>query len=398
MFGVAAASLGAVFLATAAYLTISQAITHDANERADAVTTDALERLTPGERVDATAGASAAFARSPLDASTIIALSRIAGVQGDAEAAERLKLAAGEMMPRDAKVQAEALTIFLARRDYDQVMYRLDGLTRSRPSEAANFYALAAGISGDPDGSKAVARMLASNPPWRPQFFAYLLSKGQPQLASRIMDDLRSLSAPVQDDEIAGVINYYLQSGDFDQGYAVWLSSLTEDELKDVQRVYDGGFRHPVRSLHFDWTLRPAQGLAWRLFPRNTASMDQTLQLDFQDFAGSFSNLSQILRLRPGRYRLSGEIRFDGFASPTGLVFRLYCLNKGAAKLIDETPALPQSTQWIAFDKAFEIPTDGCANQQLQLESKIRLLNSQLTRGMVAIDGLAVDNLPPFAP
>lgn len=277
-------------------------------------------------------------------------------------------------------------------------MYSLDGLTRSQPDEAENFFGLAAEISDDEDGSKAVARMLATDPPWRPQFFAYLISKGQPQVASRIMNDIRGLSAPVQDSEIAGVINYYIQAGDFDQAYAAWLSSLSEEELKDVKRIYDGGFRHPVRGLRFDWTVRPADGLAYRQFPRNTASMDQTLQLEFQNFAGGVSNLSQILNLRPGRYRLSGEVRFEGFASPTGLVFRLYCLDGGSPNALDETAPLPQSTQWISFDKSFEVPSEKCVNQILQLESKTRLLNSQVTRGMIAIDAVAIDSLPALAP
>ena len=398
MFAIAAAALGAAFLAAASYLAISAAITGNVDRDGEIVTTGELGRLSPGELADAGAGASSAFVRAPLDATNVIALSRIAEVEGKAEASERLKLAAGEMIRRDTGVQVEALTIFLERGDYDQVMYSLDGLTRSQPDEAENFFALAAEISDDEDGAKAVARMLATDPPWRPQFFAYLISKGQPQVASRIMNDIRGLSAPVQDSELAGVINYYIQAGDFDQAYAAWLSSLSEEELKDVKRIYDGGFRHPVRGLRFDWTVRPADGLAYRQFPRNTASMDQTLQLEFQDFAGGVSNLSQILNLRPGRYRLSGEVRFEGFASPTGLVFRLYCLDGGSPRALDETAPLPQSTQWISFDKSFEVPTEKCVNQILQLESKTRLLNSQVTRGMIAIDAMAIDSLPALAP
>lgn len=398
MFAIAAAVLGATFVAATSYLAISAAITGNVERDGEIVTTGELGRLSPGELAEADAGASSAFVRAPLDATNVIALSRIAEVEGKAEASERLKLAAGEMIRRDTGVQVEALTIFLERGDYDQVMYSLDGLTRSQPDEAENFFALAAEISDDEDGSKAVARMLATDPPWRPQFFAYLISKGQPQVASRIMNDIRGLSAPVQDSELAGVINYYIQAGDFDQAYAAWLSSLSEEELKDVKRIYDGGFRHPVRGLRFDWTVRPADGLAYRQFPRNTASMDQTLQLEFQDFAGGVSNLSQILNLTPGRYRLSGEVRFEGFASPTGLVFRLYCLDGGSPKALDETAPLPQSTQWISFDKSFEVPSEKCVNQILQLESKTRLLNSQVTRGMIAVDAMAIDSLPALAP
>jgi hypothetical protein len=388
---------GLLFLAASSYLTLEQTITSQAS-RDVPPTVAALERLTPGEFAEEKQAAGDTFARDPLNAASVITLSHVAKAEGNAEAAERLKLTAGDMMPRATSVQAEALAIFLNRRDFEKVMWRLDGLIRARPGEAANFFGLAAEISGDPDGSWAVARMIATTPPWRAQFFAYLLSKGQPEAATRIMDDLRSLNAPVQDHEIAGVVNHYLWLGDTDRAYAAWLSSLSKEELKDVKRIYDGGFRHPVRGLRFDWTVRPAEGLTYRLFPRNTASMDQTLQLDFQDFAGGFSNLSQILRLRPGRYRLSGEARFDGFASPTGLIIRLYCLDGKNPRALGNTAPLPQSTQWIAFDKSFEVPTEKCVNQILQLESASRLLNSQVMQGTVAIDALSIDALPPLAP
>ena len=226
-----------------------------------------------------------------------------------------------------------------------------------------------------------------------------VLCRGRTPLAlgDDVQQVLHTLRQRADREERAGVINHYLRSGDIDRAYAAWLSSLSEEELKDVKRVYDGGFKHPVRGLRFDWTVKPADGLAYRLFPRNTASMDQTLQLEFQDFAGGVSNLSQILRLRPGRYRLSGEVRFEGFASPTGLVFRLYCLNGGEARSLDETSPLPQSTQWIDFEKTIQVPAADCNSQLLQLESKAKLSNEQITRGMVAVDALNIDKLQPLA-
>lgn len=395
-------ALGAAFLITTSYLLLQQAITPRGGSAAGGkgsppVTVEALSRLTPGELNEEQDAAGKAFADNPLNAASIIDLSRIAEARGNTEAAERLKLIAGEMTPRLTRVQAEALAILLKRRDFDAVMTRLDGLIRARPSEASNFFALAGEIAADEDGAKAVARMLAANPPWRKQFIDALIAKGQAGVAYQLMGQLRSLGAPVDAAEIRAVIDSYLKQGDVDRGYAVWLSSLGEDELKDVRLIYDGGFSHPLRSLRFDWTVKPGEGLSYRLFPRNTASMDQTLQLDFADFAGPIANPSQILRLRPGRYRLTGEIRFENFVSPTGVVFRLYCIDTKLRPL-DETSPLPQSTQWISFEKTFAVPAEGCANQLLQLESKTRLENTQLTRGMIAIDALNIDNLPALAP
>lgn len=394
--------LGAIFLASTSYIVLKGVVSGGASGAfspgAPPVTLDALQRLTPGERADEEAEAREAFAIDPLDATAVLDLSIFVEAGGNSEASERLRLSAGDMMPRDTRIQAEVLAILLRRGDFAQVMNRLDGLIRARPAEAANFFALAAGITANPDGSRAVARTLATNPPWRQQFFAYIIAQRKPEIASRIFDDMRAQGRPADDRELASVINAYLSSGNIDQAYAVWLSNLSEDELKDVKRVYDGGFDHPLRNLFFDWTVKPADGLTSRVFPRNTASMDQTLQLDFADFRGTFSNLSQILRLHPGRYRLSGEVRTEGFESPTGLVFRIYCMDGQKRQLSVETAPLPQSRQWIDFDKTFQIPNGNCDNQVLRLESQHALDKSQITRGLVAIDVIAVDSAPALAP
>ena len=396
------AALGALFVAAAAYMMLASAVTHRIDDPggndSGAISVPMLQRLSPGELADKEQTLRAAYARDPLDASAVLDLSRIAEATGNTEVSERLRLSAGDMMPRASKVQAEALAILLKRRDFDQVMAHLDGLIRAEPSQSPNFFALAAEISGDDEGSRAVARALASNPPWRPQLMSYLISSGRPETAKRIMGDLQAIGAPPDDGEIRSLIDSYLKAGDVDRAYAVWLSNLSEDEMKDVKRIYNGGFAHPLRNLRFDWTLKQADGFVYRLVPRNTASMDQVLQLDFSDFGGTFANLSQILRLNPGRYRLSGETRFEDFTSPTNLVFRLYCLEGGKVKLLDETPPLPQSTQMIGFEKTFQVPDQDCPDQVLQLESEARLQKIQFTHGLVALDGMLIDSLPPLAP
>lgn len=403
VFNVLMLSLGAAFLVVTSYLLLQEAVKGLGSSGSDGkagmpVSLGALERLSPGELADAAQEARNAFAADPLDAAAVIDLSRIAEARGDAEASERLKLIAGQMAPRLTRIQAEALTILLRRRDFDAVMDRLDGLIRARPREADRLFAVAAGIARDADGAKAVARMMARNPPWRRQFLAAMIATGEAETAYRVMGELSAINAPVEASEIRSVIDHHLKAGDVDRAYAVWLSSLSEDELKDVRLIYDGGFSHPLKGLRFDWTVTPADGLTQRLFPRNTASMDQTLQLDFVDVTGTINHLSQILRLRPGRHRLSGEIRFENFVSPTGLVFRLYCLAGSKATPLDQTASLPQSTQWIGFERTFEVPDSGCNSQLLQLESQARLENTQITRGMVAIDALNIDNLPTLAP
>ena len=394
---------GTLFLAATAYLTVQQLVTSStgtlkARNGVDPFSLEALQKLPPGERAEAGQAARSALAQNPLDANVLLDLSHFAEAQGEADVAERLKLAAGQLRPRVTAVQAEAMEILLRRQDFDSVMSRLDGLIRARPDQAQDFFAVAAGIASGEDGSRAVARMLATYPPWRPQFFAYAIAKGAPGTTQRIFSDMRALNMPIENRELSALIGDLLKKNDVDGAYAVWLSGLSEAELKEVKRVYDGNFTQPIRNLRFDWTVTPGDGFTYRLFPRNTASMDQTLQIDFRNFQGSFANLSQILQLRPGRYSLSGEARFEDYQSASGLVFRIYCNQANTLRLLDETGSLPQSSQWMAFDKAFEVPNGACPTQLLRLESKTKLETAQTTLGLVALDAISVDILPELAP
>jgi hypothetical protein len=391
--------LGAVFLTFTCYLLLKNVVSggNGAEGTAEHLTLEAVQRLSPGERADAENEKRSAFAANPLDAAAILDLSIFAAAGGNSEASERLRLSAGDMTPRDTRIQAEALTILLQRGDFGQAMSRIDGLIRARPKESANFFALVEQISADPEGSRAVARLLSSNPPWRSQFFASLLAQGKPATASRLIDGMQAIGAAAADTELASLINAYLKAGNVDQAYATWLSSLSEEELADVKRVYDGGFSHPIRNLRFDWTIKPSEGFTYRLFPRNTASMDQSLQFDFADFEGTFANLSQILRLRPGRYNLKGEVRSEEFETPTGMVFRLYCLEDGTLRALDATAPLPMSSQWLGFDKTFQVPDSGCSSQLLQLESAHALEKDQKTHGLLGIDAIAIDNIEALA-
>jgi hypothetical protein len=44
------------------------------------------------------------------------------------------------------------------------------------------------------------------------------------------------------------------------------------------------------------------------------------------------------------------------------------------------------------------IPDAACDNQLLRLESKTKLLATQVTAGMVSIDSVIIENLPLLAP
>ena len=388
---------GFVFLAITGYLALMTAVTSQ-KDLVPPRSIETLRKLSASELADAFAAAQAAFARNPLDAGSLILLSRISEARGDQEAAQRLRLIAGDMQPRALAIQAEALAILLQRREFEVAMTRLDGLLRAQPNQARTLFTIVADIATDPQGRTAVAAKLAGRPPWRQQFIANTISSGRPQVAEQVLSELRVLGAPGRGPELALLVGHYVKRGEIDAAYAAWLSSLSAEELNRVRLVYDGGFDKDIRNLRFDWTIEPARGLSYRQFPRNTASMDMALELDFVDFRDRFANLSQILRLRPGRYRLRGEVRFEAFQSPAGVAFHIHCLSSGKMNRLDGTGPLPQSGQWIAFEKTFSVPASGCPDQILRLESLAGPEAANATKGRMALDNIIIDTLAPLAP
>lgn len=388
---------GCAFLGVTGYQALMMSVTAR-QFPAQPQSADALRKLSESELGDAFAAAQFAFVRDPLDAASVSQLARISEIRGDLESALRLKLIAGDMRPRSLSIQAEALAILLQRRDFDGALYRLDGLIRARPNQSRALFAVVADIATDAEGRKLVAARLAGAAPWRQQFLAATISAGRPEIAGQVLTELRGLGAAVSADELRLLIEHYMNSGEIDAAYAVWLSSLGADELDRVRLVYDGDFDKDVRSLRFDWTVAPVEGFSYRRFPRNTASMDMALQLDFLDVPGGFANLSQILRLRPGRYRIRGEVRFEDYRSPAGAVFRVHCLQNGKLSRLDETGALPQSAQWVGFERIFSVPVSGCQDQLLRLESLADAKTAGTTTGLMAVDNITIDSLPALAP
>ena len=79
-------------------------------------------------------------------------------------------------------------------------------------------------------------------------------------------------------------------------------------------------------------------------------------------------------------------------------MFRLYCRNGAQPAFVDETATLPESGQWILFEHDFIVPEADCPDQLLRLESQRSQDATQNMRGLIALDSLAIEVLPPLAP
>lgn len=391
-----------LFAVVVFFLAISEAVHWISGDLPGSDTSQAaLARLTPGELDEAEQRATSDVRSSPLDVHSLLTLARINEIRGRTEEADLLRLAAGVIRPHDPQLQGEVIPVLLKRGDLATVTRRLDGMIRGYPWRQTSLFDVLAELSGVQGGAESVASLLADDPPWRKDFLAYLVDTKRTDIAASMIDALSLTRVPAQPEELARLINDQIKMGAISDAYRNWLVSLSDEERSLVKSIYDGGFEAPIRNLTFDWTVLPGKGLSYQLIQPDGRSKKRNLSLNFDGYSGKFANLSQLLMLSPGLYRIRGEAGlsetgsadFEGLAVPDGFSFRIYCRDGSDLQLIEETGPLPRTKEMLPFEKMFRIPTGRCKTQLLRLEAFPNATTKQKISGKFWLGGLSIDNL-----
>ncbi|HVB84175.1 MAG TPA: hypothetical protein VND63_04785, partial [Rhodanobacteraceae bacterium] len=155
--------------------------------------------------------------------------------------------------------------------------------------------------------------------------------------------------------------------------------SLGPAQRAHLDNVYNGDFRDPVSGRGFDWRLGYVPGAELRVVPR-TDTPGQALEVHFLDQRVPFSGqVSELLALAPGHYRLSGLARLDDLRNERGLRWTVSCAGDGT--LLGATARLRGSQPWRAFDTDFSVPATGCGAQWLRLGLAWRIPAEQWADG-----------------
>jgi hypothetical protein len=126
----------------------------------------------------------------------------------------------------------------------------------------------------------------------------------------------------------------------------------------DANAVYDGRFAGLPGPAPFNWDLSSGSaGVAER-------ASGQGLQVDY--YGRDAANLaSQLLTLRPGRYRLSFRASGEAAGDSSRLIWTIAC-NPGDARLL-QLPVTGVTSSEKRFAADFAVPASGCAAQWLRL-------------------------------
>jgi len=123
-----------------------------------------------------------------------------------------------------------------------------------------------------------------------------------------------------------------------DAAYNAWLQFLPSDELAKPGLLSNGNFESSPSGSPFDWRIAPGlNALTEFVGPIHNAG-ERMLHISFGSGRVKFPELSQVVYLGPGRYRLEGKLQ-GRIAAKRGLRWQLACLT-GSHRVIAETDML----------------------------------------------------------
>ena len=351
---------------------------------------DYLKKISPEERRALIAREKSRLLNEPLDRSSLFNLGVLYGLEGDAQKSNDVALQAANRSFRDLGAQNVAINHSLARSNFVDALNRMDGLLRSRPEFAENYFDLILKAAATPAGLKASANLLATNPPWRKDFMLFATqSIEQKSLVYNLFTSLRDIKTDVSNTELRLLIDSLFKAKDYETAYFVWLDFLSPAELSKVNLIYDGGFDVAARNLNFGWNFSSAKNSEVKLAPKTNVGNDMALNLQFSALKGGFAGVSQYLRLDPGNYILKSEVKSDHLKTSSGIKWRIACIESPVQ--IASSDAFSDSTPWKSFDLNFSVPAENCNTQLLYLSWASEAVLDHEIDGSIVFDNFQIN-------
>lgn len=165
------------------------------------------------------------------------------------------------------------------------------------------------------------------------------------------------------DDLINQITGAFIRQQRYSEAFLLF--RLTRDETADTGLVYNGGFDQPVSGNPFDWRLTRQAGVDLAIAPRRTASgeVESVLAIRFLDNPIRFANVSQMVRLAPGQYRLAIAYSARELRAPKPLKFSVACVESGARIGAGLFEYGTLASAELSFD--FTVPPTRCSLQRL---------------------------------
>jgi tetratricopeptide (TPR) repeat protein len=326
------------------------------------------------------------LAAAPLEGRAFRVLAEAASMQGDADRALVLYRIAERRSPRDLRTRAWLFEHALRAGDYPAALVQVDALLRTSPKQGRVLLPMLGQMAADPDFADALARLLATRPPWRGSLLSTLQRGKDPQATDAVLSALHR-EGGLDDAEFDGWIATLLRQERWGEAYGRWAGTL---DLSDgvLPLVYNGGFAHAPSGRGFDWRTLRIPGVSIEFVPDRGAD-GLVAHTTFRGRAAPQVNLEQPLLLGPGSYRFSARVRAASLRSERGLEWTITCLGQRQPLAISEP--LEGSFGWRQVEMDVVVPDSDCEGQWLRLRNPVPAGSIQRVRGEIWFDDVAME-------
>lgn len=384
----------AALAAVGCYLAVTVYQNEGAERAAGSITPDQIKTqftgMTGAERTAKLDELRARLAAEPLDRRVLSEISLLLALEGDSKSAEQLTLVAADRSLRDPAALGQALNILLQRGDAEKSLALMDGLIRARPKLADTLFdQMLAIAAASREGEAQVAKLMASNPPWRMGLVTKAASKADNATGIyRLLQALKDTPSPAADNEVRLLLAALVKAKNFAQAYYVWLDMLNAEALTFAGNVYDSGFEAQPRSLFFDWSIVRTRTVEVKTTQRATGSADSVLRVDYVGNRTNVASALQYVRLAPGNYIFSGDQKSEGLKTEGGINWQLSCV-EGGGGVLARSPKLSDTSQWTRFDVKLTVPAN-CTTQLLALVAVSTAKLDQQVSGSALFDNISI--------
>ena len=347
-----------------------------------------------GEFEAVEAAARRTLAEAPLAANALRLLALAAETRGHLEAAERLMERAEERNRADVAVQAWLLKRRLETGRVEEAMEPLDAMLRADPNLLRTLLPVIVELARVPDGARALADLLAREPPWRAMVLREVALRA-PDLGApaSLFKAVGTGPRPPSAAELNPYLDRLVAARLYLRAFMEWTKSLPRQRISELSSLNNGSFERVPTGAPFDWKLDPVRGARMEIVSGGVSG-GKALRIEFLNARVPFQHVRQLVLLVPGYYELQGKVRVDRLQTAGSLRWKISCADEPeGASAVGER--LAETQGWDDFVLPFNIPARGCKAQWLTLELAARIPSERQIVGRVWFDGLKIELVPP---
>ena len=278
-------------------------------------------------------------------------------------------------------------------KDFKAALNDADLLLRTNPEVSATAFSYLTLIAEAPAGRPLLVQELTKVPAWRKSFFDALPQNVKdPNVPLELMMALQESGQPPTDKELAPYLTFLINKNSVEAAHNVWLLFLPKAERNSLGLLTHPNFEQDPSGLVFDWQIARGINALAEFLPLD-GQMERGLHISFGTGRVQFPEVSQVIRLTPGRYHLEGRLR-GSITAKRGLRWQVRCLS-GSHRILGETDMLMgRSEDWRIFSLEADVPeAEDCRGQTLRLFHHSRSASEELISGEAWFTGLHLERV-----